>query len=182
MRTHGLSHTRAYNAWRNMHNRCSDTKDKRFVRYGGRGIVVCERWQKFENFFTDMGECEEGFSIERRNNDGNYEPDNCVWIPRGKQSQNRSGNHYLEIDGEMVCASEAARRLGIKPKTLLWRLSNDFKRDAVTGWVGKGVRLTFNGETLNIRQWSQRLGINEATITTRRRKGWPIERVLGAVQ
>lgn len=182
MKTHGLSKTRAYNAWAHMIRRCTDPGDSRFARYGARGIVVCERWLSVEHFFADMGECPPGYSIERRDNDGNYTPENCYWLPREKQSQNRNSNRYLKVDGEKVCASEAARRLGIKVNTLLWRLQNGFKRDSVTGWVGKGVRLTFNGETLNLRQWSQRLGISEATITSRRRKGWPVERILGPVK
>lgn len=78
-----------YITWVNMHQRCTNPKRRGFKDYGGRGITVCERWQKFENFLADMGERPPGLSIDRVNNDGNYEPGNCRWATRVEQNRNQ---------------------------------------------------------------------------------------------
>lgn len=78
-----------YISWAQMIQRCTYPKHNRFHRYGGRGISVCQRWRKFENFLADMGERPPGLSIDRRNNDGNYEPSNCKWSTRKEQAANR---------------------------------------------------------------------------------------------
>lgn len=69
--------------------RCTYPKARRYKDYGGRGISVCERWQKFENFLADMGARPEGLTIDRVNVDGNYEPGNCRWATQTEQQNNR---------------------------------------------------------------------------------------------
>ena len=83
---HGMCGTGTYNSWTAMKCRCSNPSNK---YYYGRGIVVCERWNKFENFYADMGDRPEGASIDRINNDGNYEPNNCRWATHSQQMKNR---------------------------------------------------------------------------------------------
>jgi hypothetical protein len=86
---HGQTKTREYIAWTNMKSRCYNPKNSMYKYYGGRGICVCESWENFENFFTDMGMCPPGHSIERIDVNGHYEPANCTWIPANEQSRNR---------------------------------------------------------------------------------------------
>lgn len=87
--THKGGHSSAYGRWMGMHYRCSNPKSKGYKNYGGRGIRVCERWQKFENFLADMGEPPPGLTLDRINNDGDYEPDNCRWATWEEQNNNQ---------------------------------------------------------------------------------------------
>lgn len=89
--SHGMAKSRIYRIWKGMKNRCYNSNSDRFVYYGGRGITVCDRWlNSFENFFQDMGEPETiNLSIDRINNDGNYEPTNCKWSTKSQQALNR---------------------------------------------------------------------------------------------
>lgn len=90
MRTHGKSKTRTYRIWKGMKARCYIQSEKRYMDYGGRGISVCDEWlNSYETFLRDMGECPKGYSIERLDVNGNYEPSNCKWIPLKDQARNR---------------------------------------------------------------------------------------------
>lgn len=88
---HGLSHTQEYAAWLHAVQRCFNPSDASYRRYGGRGITVCDRWRdSFENFLADMGmKPSPELELERRDNDGNYEPDNCYWATRIQQQANK---------------------------------------------------------------------------------------------
>lgn len=87
--THGKTYSRVYSIWRNIITKCTYTSHKQYYDYGGRGIKVCEKWLKFENFFADMGEPPIGLTIDRINVNGNYEPGNCRWATKFEQENNK---------------------------------------------------------------------------------------------
>lgn len=120
---HGASTSKAYRAWIAMLGRCYDPKDCRSANYQGRGIKVCDRWQKsFENFLADMGEPPSGMTLDRINNDGDYEPNNCRWADRRTQSRNRSSARPLTLGGKTQLLTDWARELGMAVPSLKRRL------------------------------------------------------------
>lgn len=113
-RTHGMSRTRTSKSWEGMRQRCNNSNNADFPRYGGRGIRVCERWdESFDNFFADMGECPAGMSIERIDNDGNYEPGNCRWASKREQASNRRTSRFVTAHGMTLTIKEWATLLGL---------------------------------------------------------------------
>lgn len=119
---HGKRGTRVYRIWSGMLNRCRNVNAKDYPRYGGRGITVCDRWLSFEAFYSDMGEPTDNQTIERRENDGNYEPSNCLWIESELQASNRVNTVYVVHNGERMTAAQCDRSLGLARGTTARRV------------------------------------------------------------
>lgn len=117
-----------YNAWRAMKSRCNNKKNKHYNRYGGRGITFCDRWECFNSFLKDMG-LSNGLTLDRINNDGNYEPNNCRWATRKEQSLNRSTNIFLTAFGDTMTVSEWSIKLGVNRKNILYRYHKGFDHE-----------------------------------------------------
>lgn len=112
----------SYKSWRSMKSRCNNPKNNHYYNYGARGITYCDRWEKYENFFKDLGERPAGYSLERKDPNGNYEPENCCWIPNNEQAKNTRRTVWVILNGEKMIQAEAARRLNKKPTIIYeWR-------------------------------------------------------------
>lgn len=120
MRTHGMGESPEYNSWHGMLARCHRKTDKQYFRYGARGIKVCKRWRKsFVRFYKDMGpKPGPKYSIDRKNNDGNYKPSNCRWATAQQQAENRRTNAPLTIGGVTKFVREWAEITGLKAETI----------------------------------------------------------------
>lgn len=105
-----------------MRARCNNPKHRRYPDYGGRGIGVDPRWDRFENFFADMGPRPEGMTLERIDNDKGYTPGNCRWATRAEQATNKRNNRVLTYQGETMCTADWARKLGVNVQLLRNRL------------------------------------------------------------
>jgi hypothetical protein len=145
-RSHGLSKTPTHRTWIHMWDRCRRPSCSAYPNYGGRGITVCERWRSFENFLSDMKEKPSPLhSIERINNDSNYEPGNCRWATRSEQDLNKRTNRLLEWRGKTQPIAAWEQELGISRSALRMRLRN--------GWT---VERALSTPVLSTREASQR--------------------------
>jgi hypothetical protein len=120
----GRTKTAEYLIWHHMIRRCEKPTNSAYKNYGGRGITICKEWRSsFPRFLADMGpRPTPQHSIERKNNNGNYEPSNCVWLLKSEQNKNRRCNRYFTINGETACLAEWAKRSNINSDTVASRL------------------------------------------------------------
>lgn len=192
---HGFSRTPEYKAWIGLIDRCTNPSNQAYKHYGDRGIGVCERWIKFDNFFEDMGERpSKKHSLDRIDNSMGYSMENCRWATSKTQNRNKRGNHLITFDGQTKSVTEWAEEIGINRHVLYARINThawDIK-DALSipagkacNWLGtehKDVKkYFFNGESKSLSRWSKDLGINKATIFSRIKRGWTIDRTLSTI-
>ena len=110
--------------WVGMIQRCTNQNHLGYKYYGARGITVCDRWMVFVNFSADMGDRPSGKTLDRINNDGNYEPGNCRWATDAEQKRNNRNTRLLTLNGKTQCVKDWADDLGLASSNLLYRLKN----------------------------------------------------------
>lgn len=193
MTTHGhtrnLKTTAEYRTWHEIMRRCYNTKRPAYKDYGGRGISVCERWHTFANFFADMGKRPSDLhSIDRKDNNGNYEPGNCRWTTMDVQCANTRAAIRLEYQGETLALKQWAKRIGVGYWKLQQRHLLGWKAEQILANPPIPIRrkyarnarlLTHQGRTMSLSEWAREKGIREVTLNTRiSTYGWSIERAL----
>lgn len=132
--SHGCSLTPIYHIWRSMNDRCNNPNDRGYHKYGERRIKVCWRWSNknptgFENFYEDVDNPPEGLTLDRINNNGNYEPGNWRWATPKEQSRNTRRNHLLPINGKEKCLAECSEIIGIKSATIRSRIKRGWPKE-----------------------------------------------------
>lgn len=125
---HAKNKSQTYRSWDSMIQRCTNPKHDKFGYYGGRGIIVCERWKVFLNFLEDMGERPDGLTLERKDNEKGYSSENCYWASRKHQQRNRRANIIVSFRGITGCVTAVCEHFGFSPKRVLDRLKRG-------GWI-----------------------------------------------
>lgn len=121
--THGMTHSKTYQIWKGIKNRCQSTRDSERKYYKDKGITVCDEWDaSFESFLRDMGECPEGYSIDRIDSSRGYEPENCRWASNHVQHRNTGQNVWVEFNGRRMVLADWADEIGISRMQLGRRL------------------------------------------------------------
>lgn len=118
---HDYYNTPTYKSWQGIKERCRKESHHAYGNYGGRGISYDPKWEKFIKFFEDMGECPEGISIDRIDNDGNYTKENCRWATKTEQANNRRSSLFINFKGEEDTLANWCRKLGVNYK-YTWQL------------------------------------------------------------
>lgn len=131
---HGIGYkkSRTASAWRNAKTRCFNKANAKYPQYGGRGITMCEEWTSdFRTFLRDMGECPDGYTLERIRVNGNYEPGNCEWIPAPLQAKNKTTN--VVVDGMIL--KDFAEKHGVSYKLLHWHIKRGKTPHQAADWL-----------------------------------------------
>lgn len=165
MKKHGMGETRFYRIWCGMKSRCADKKS---LRYGGRGIKVCDKWMIFEYFFLDMykgyiSHCdkfgEKNTTIDRIDNNGDYSKKNCRWTHYKNQARNKNNNILITYNGEKKSLPEWADKFGINQKTFRVRLDRGFThKQAIEHKRRSKVR---SGNIEPIYKWKSKLSMED---------------------
>ena len=126
--------TKEYQAWTNAKTRCYNSKSEKYLSYGGRGIRMCDEWKNsFEVFYRDMGACPKDMTLERKDVNGDYCLENCVWASQAIQDRNRRTNVWHEHDGEKMIQADWARKLRVHHSFIINRLNDGLSFETIYG-------------------------------------------------
>lgn len=183
---HGMSHSRIYQCWADIKQRCLNPNNQSYHNYGDRGITICEEWKddfmSFYNWAINNG-YNDTLTIDRIDVNGNYCPENCRWATMKTQANNRRTNHYIEIDGETRTLEEWISLYGISKNTVMTRMTRGWEDDALFNELVNQERLIeINGETKTLNEWSAISGIPKQNIIERLFRGESGERLLRPVK
>lgn len=190
---HGYRHTRLYRTYSNMKQRCNNSKNHKYPRYGGRGIRICDEWnspnglKSFGDWAMSNGYAD-NLTLDRIDNNGDYCPENCRFVDLKTQSNNRSDNDFITYNGQTHSLTEWSEILGINRGTLWkrvhkynWPIERAFtesshigKNGYVSGTIGVEL-LEFNGEIHSFKEWEAISGVKDSIIRERIHCGWNAE-------
>ena len=168
-----------------MMQRCLNPAHPHYKHYGGRGITVCERWLTSANFLADMGpKPSPKHTLERKNNDLGYSPENCTWDTTTAQLNNQRRTRKITFNGRTMGLNAWAKEIGMRWSSLDKRLktmplARALNPDRVSNHERKNVRmLTANGQTKPLTVWARELGVSHTSLIERLDRGWTVERAV----
>jgi DNA-binding CsgD family transcriptional regulator len=183
---HGMSNSPEFSCWHGMKSRCLNKNSKNYHRYGGRGITICERWlNSFENFYEDMGpKPSPNHSIDRKNNNGNYEPSNCRWATAKEQLDNREITVRTKLNGELLTVSEISDILKMNRHTVYNRIKNDTDLTAPVKQhpsYGTILKYPFNAGMYSVPQIASMTGLKDYNIRHHMAKGMTAQQAVSYI-
>lgn len=183
---HGMTHNRLYNVWQGMKLRCYDKNHKAYKNYGGRGITVCDEWlHDFQAFYdwsmsngydenAPHGQC----TIDRKDNNKGYSPENCQWVTMKEQQMNKRNNYIVSYKGQDVPLSAVAEQEKIDRDTLASRLKKGMTIEEAISYKKKEIYIEFKGENRKLSEWSKIINVSYRTLYGRYRSGQSSEKIL----
>lgn len=179
---------RLYHIWKGMRNRCLRPSQPSYKHYGGRGIRICEAWNRFRPFmeWSLAHGYSDDLSIDRIDPNGHYEPENCRWASWIVQSRNKRQHRWLTYQGQTFPVSEWAERLAIRPNILCarldagWTIEEAFFTPRILGrkLQRKQRQWTAYGVTQSLPEWAEQYSLRLRTLHSRLKRGWSLERAL----
>lgn len=175
-----------YTCWWNMIRRCTDERNSRYERYGGRGIKVCDEWlndfQSFKTWALENGH-EEGLTLDREDNDGNYEPSNCRWATAKQQANNTCYNRIVKYKGITGTLTEICELFNKDYGLVNGRIQKGWSvakslNTPLNGYTSRNHLLTYKGVTKSVADWNRELGFSKNTLSERIRSGMSVEEAL----
>lgn len=184
-RYNGSNYTRLRRIYHNMKTRCTNPNYDKYQYYGGKGVSICDEWMNsyklFEEWANKNGYSDE-LTLERIDVNGDYCPENCKWVTRKEQANNRTSNHFITYNGKTKTLQAWADQYGLKANTLDrrikdgWPLYKALKTPADDRF--KPVMITYNGKTQSCRAWSHELGLSDNAVRNRMMRGWSAEQAV----
>ena len=179
-------YTRLGRIYHNMKTRCTNPNYDKYQYYGGKGIKICDEWMNSWYAFLDWAEANgyrEDLTLDRIDVNGDYSPENCRWVSRKEQANNRSSNKQLTFNGQTKTLQEWAEYTGIDANTIGQRLRSGWNVERALTECNHNTNhqymVTFNGQTKRISEWAKELGINYNTLHNRiSYRHWPVEKAL----
>lgn len=182
--THGMYGHPYKGMYAAMLARCNSPTNPAYALYGGRGVAVCDRWSGrygFPNFVEDMGrKPTPKHSLDRKDNEGNYSPENCRWATQKEQGNNTRVNRIIEVFGVAMTVSQAAEKYGLGYATLLRRLNVGASPDEAVTTPLRSTRYTieYKGSRKTIGEWAKLHGMKYELVRMRLKRGWDIAEAL----
>lgn len=179
---HNADEKKLHSVWADMKRRCKNPSRENYPHYGGRGITVCPEWEDFNNFYewAIANGYSQGLSLDRIDNNGNYEPANCKWSTVKEQNDNRSCTVKFTYNGETRTLTEWSELYGLKYGLLYDRIFREglsFEEAIHKPYEKRERLIKYNGKTQNLTEWSKELGLSYGLLKNRLNKlHWTVEK------